>query len=105
MVQARDAFIALNVTIISAYKHWTEFRWGTSLSFSRAFCNFFRYFHTTREAIVVTSLEHRSTLWFWLFVASLLTQADILIGSSVEEMGNQSKAGLCDTRTNPIGPY
>src|SRR5712691_12987915 len=46
-----------------------------------------------------------SRLWCWLLVASLLTQADLFIGASVEEMGNQSKARLRDTRANPIGPH
>src|SRR5262249_53410770 len=102
VAQARDA--ALNVNITNAYKHWTEFRWGTSLSFGRAFCNCFRSFHTTGEAIVVTSLGHHSTLWSWLLAVSLLTQADILIGSGVVVERNQPEAGFRHAGADAVGP-
>jgi hypothetical protein len=38
----QDTLSTLNVNITNVYEIWTRFRWGTSLSFGRAFCNIFR---------------------------------------------------------------
>src|SRR5439155_11319794 len=40
----------------------------------------------------------------WWLVTLSLSQPDLLIGASVEEMGNQSKTRFCHTRANAIGP-